>query len=204
VPPLNNARHERFVQLLLHGENATDAHEQAGYVRDDGNATRLRANPKVQERLTELQAEVVKDTKITVESLLGELEAARQRATDLEQLSAAVRAIESKGKDFWLADRKRSKSVLPARSIIANSTEAVVDELLKYEVNPYHDLRDEDRDFLIALFERFYAEADAYIEAITARPFRTSYQAKALPRPHANGNTGIPCRLTGNDRENPE
>jgi hypothetical protein len=70
-----------------------------------------------------------------------------------------------------------------------NSTEAVVDELLKYEVNPYHDLRDEDRDFLIALFERFYAEADAYIEAITARPFRTSYQAKALPRPHANGNT---------------
>jgi hypothetical protein len=32
-----------------------------------------------------------------------------------------------------------------------NSIEAVVDELLKYEVNPYHDLRDEDRDFLIAL-----------------------------------------------------
>lgn len=118
MPPLNNARHERFVQLLLHGENATDAHEQAGYVRDDGNATRLRANPKVQERLTELQAEVVKDTKITVESLLGELEAARQRATDLEQLSAAVRAIESKGKDFWLADAKdRSRCSRLVRSL---------------------------------------------------------------------------------------
>jgi len=98
MPPLNNARHERFVQLLLQGENATDAHEQAGYKRDDGNAARLHANPKIQARLAELQAEMVQETKITVEGLLAELEAARQKATDLDQLSAAVRAIESKAK----------------------------------------------------------------------------------------------------------
>jgi len=69
VPSLNNARHERFAQLLLQGENATDAHEQAGYVRDDGNAARLKSNPTIQERVAELQREVVKETKITVEGL---------------------------------------------------------------------------------------------------------------------------------------
>jgi phage terminase small subunit len=53
--PLKNPRHERFVQFLLEGESATDAHEHAGYTRDDGNAARLRANPRVVERLTELQ-----------------------------------------------------------------------------------------------------------------------------------------------------
>ena len=86
MPPLNNARHERFAQLLLQGENATDAHEQAGYVRDDGNATRLRANAKVQARLAELQGEIAQTSKVTVEGLIGELEAARKKATDLEQL----------------------------------------------------------------------------------------------------------------------
>jgi hypothetical protein len=38
MSPLNNNRHERFVQLLLQGESAIDAHEHAGYWRDDGNA----------------------------------------------------------------------------------------------------------------------------------------------------------------------
>ena len=83
MPPLRNPRHEKFVQLLLEGKTAADAHEQAGYVRDDGNATRLRVNPKVQDRLAELQAEVAKQTKVTVESLLDELENARQRADSL-------------------------------------------------------------------------------------------------------------------------
>ena len=70
MPSLNNARHERFAQLMLQGENATDAlHEQAGYVRDDGNAARLKSNPTIQERVAELQREVVKETKITVEGL---------------------------------------------------------------------------------------------------------------------------------------
>ena len=85
MPPLNNARHERFAQLLLQGENATDAHEQAGYVR---------------------QGEIAQTSKVTVEGLIGELEAARKKATDLEQLSAAVRAIEFKGKNLRLAGRE--------------------------------------------------------------------------------------------------
>jgi phage terminase small subunit len=90
MPPLNNNRHERFCQFLLQGESATDAHEHAGFVRDDGNATRLRQNPKVQARLAELQAEVAKKTTVTVEGLINELEEARQRADSLHKLSAVV------------------------------------------------------------------------------------------------------------------
>jgi phage terminase small subunit len=190
--PLRNPRHEKFAQCLLEGKTAVDAHEQAGYARDDGNAARLAANPKIQERLVELQNEIAGEAKITVQGLLGELEDARKKATDLEQLSAAVRAIESKAKISGLLVQKVEVGG-PGDFGKCNSIEAVVDEILKYEINPYHDLRDEDRDYLVALFERFFAEADAYVEAITARPYRNSHHApKALPsphRPHLNGNT---------------
>ena len=198
MPPLNNARHERFAQLLLQGENATDAHEQAGYVRDDGNATRLRANAKVQARLAELQGEIAQTSKVTVEGLIGELEAARKKATDLEQLSAAVRAIESKAKISGLLVEKRQVEI--SNSVNFDNlttpeqiTNAMLDEMLRYSVNDYHDLRPEDRDYLAGLFARCMVEMDAHIEAVKQRPFRTGYRMpKALPsphRPHLNGNT---------------
>jgi phage terminase small subunit len=63
--PLRNVRHERFVQALFEGQDATAAYAAAGFSKDDGNATRLRNRPAVQERLAELQAEVAKDTKVT-------------------------------------------------------------------------------------------------------------------------------------------
>jgi phage terminase small subunit len=72
--PLRNVRHERFVQALFEGQNATEAYATAGYVKDDGNATRLRNNPKVIERLTELQSEVAAESKVTVAGLIAELE----------------------------------------------------------------------------------------------------------------------------------
>jgi hypothetical protein len=167
--PLKNARHERFVALLLQGESAVDAHEHAGYERDDGNAARLRANPKVVERLAELQAEVAKDTKVTVESLLAELEQARAKAVSLDQMSAAVKSISEKARISGLMVQKIEVGG-PGDFSDCNNTEAVVDELLKYSVNPYHDLRDEDRQALMAMFDRHAAETHEYIKAIKARP----------------------------------
>ena len=62
-----NVRHEKFCQALLEGKSATAAYEAAGYGQgDDGNAARLRVNPRIEERLAELQAEVAKDTRVTV------------------------------------------------------------------------------------------------------------------------------------------
>ena len=76
MAPLKNHRHEIFVNLLAQGETAVDAHQKAGYARSDANASRLRNNPKVVSRLAELQTEVVKETKITVESICAELDEA--------------------------------------------------------------------------------------------------------------------------------
>ena len=58
--PLRNHRHEAFVQLLLKGESAIDAHEKAGFARSDANSSRLKASPRVRERLGELQSEIAK------------------------------------------------------------------------------------------------------------------------------------------------
>jgi phage terminase small subunit len=98
MAPLRNVKHEQFVQHLLQGKDATEAFELAGFNRDSGNANRLFKNPKVHARLRELQDEIAGQTKITVESLIGELEQARVKATDLKQLSATIRAIEAKAK----------------------------------------------------------------------------------------------------------
>ena len=96
--PLRNVRHEKFVQALFEGKPASTAYEEAGYQPHDGNCIRLRGNERVQARLRELQETVAEANEVTVSSLLNELEQARARASSLDQLSAAVRAIEAKAK----------------------------------------------------------------------------------------------------------
>jgi phage terminase small subunit len=90
MPPLENARWERFARALFEGQTADEAYVKAGYSENRGNASRLKANESVSARLSELQAEAAKDTAVTVESLLRELEHARSKATDNNQLAAAT------------------------------------------------------------------------------------------------------------------
>lgn len=66
----------------------------------------MRGNERVQARLRELQAEIAKENVVSVGSLLAELEAARQKATSLDQLSAVVRSIEAKAKISGLLTQK--------------------------------------------------------------------------------------------------
>ena len=87
MAPLRNVRHEKFCQALLEGRSATAAYAQAGYVRDEGNAARLRVNPRIEERLAELQGEIAKETKVTVESICRELDEANQVAKERGQAS---------------------------------------------------------------------------------------------------------------------
>jgi phage terminase small subunit len=199
MPPLRNPRHERFIQFLLEGKTALDAYEAAGYARDDANASRLSNNPKVRHRLAELQGEIAAETTVTVKGLLNELEDARKKATDLKQLSAAIKAIEGKAKlSGLLVDKKQVEvtgSVAFNKDDITDEeiVERMVDQMLKYGVNDYHDYRPEDRDHLVQLFTRhfkaMFEETGAYMDAIKARPYRTNYQPKALASPYANGKT---------------
>jgi hypothetical protein len=96
MPVLKNPRHERFALLLAEGLSAYAAYEQAGYQPHDGNCIRLRGNERVKARLSELQQAAQQKTEISIQSLLEELEHARQRADSLGQLSASVKAITSK------------------------------------------------------------------------------------------------------------
>jgi hypothetical protein len=195
---LRNPRHERFVALLLEGKSALDAYEGAGYVADDANSSRLRSNPKVQGRLAELQAEIASETKVTTESLIAELEHARGRADSLEQLSAAVRAIESKAKLSGLLVEKRQVEIGGPGSFdhLTDPHQialAVIEACLEYRVEPYHDFRDSDRERLaeawFSCFGTFSEALEKLIEEVRARPLKASYKPpKALPSPY-NGKT---------------
>jgi hypothetical protein len=72
---------------------ATDAHELAGYRRNDGNASTLAQNPDVQARIKELKGIAAAETVVNAKTLIGKHEAIYQRAMDSGQLSAGVAAV---------------------------------------------------------------------------------------------------------------
>jgi phage terminase small subunit len=95
---LANARHERFAQELAKGKTQTEAYVEAGYKPDDGNATRLTGNDRVQARVAELQAKAASRAVLTLESHLNDLAELRDKAATAKQYSAAITAEIARGK----------------------------------------------------------------------------------------------------------
>jgi phage terminase small subunit len=93
---LANNRRERFCQLLAQGLTEADAHERAGYRRNDGNASTLAQHPEVQARLKEIKGKIAAKTVITTETLINEAEEVRKAAYDSGQFGAANTAIKGK------------------------------------------------------------------------------------------------------------
>jgi hypothetical protein len=187
--PLRNVRHERFVQALFEGQNATEAYATAGFVKDDGNATRLRANPKVQERLAELQAEVAKETKVTVESICRELDEANAVAKERGQASAMVSASALRAKLAGLMVDK--VEVGPAGSFDkCESVEEVVADLLRYE-SPHLPISEGDRRTLVEMFEAHFVQVEQFLAGLRAKPINpeVAYKARRIEfqRSHGNG-----------------
>jgi len=201
MPPLRNPRHERFVGLLLEGKAATDAYGAAGFKRDDGNAARLKANPKVAARLAELQSEIASETKVTVAGLISELEAARKAATNLEQFSTVVKSIEAKARiSGLLVEKKQVEVGGPGDFSHCETDDAIeaqmVEDFFKYDVCDYHDVQTQDREQVraiiaegIAYMGECWQRARAVIEAVKARPVTRSAQPRMLPPPYGNGRT---------------
>ena len=105
---LKNQRRELFAQLLAGGKTATDAYEEAGYKRNDGNSSALAKKEEIKGRVTEINAErwsqeraaaaaAVERTAITRQSLVEKLEATRKAADEAGQYSAAVAATKEIG-----------------------------------------------------------------------------------------------------------
>lgn len=110
MPILPNPRHEAFAQALAKGKTADEAYAQAGYKPNRHNASRLKTNEHITYRVAELQQKVAKKVEVTVESLAGELEEARQIAIGERQTSAAVQATMGKAKLFGLGTENRRLS----------------------------------------------------------------------------------------------
>lgn len=99
-------KQEKFVQIYIETKNASEAYRQsynAGKMKDTSvnvNASKMLANAKVSLRLAQLRGEIKQRHNVTVDSLIKELEDARQTALAAEtpQTSAAVAATMGKAK----------------------------------------------------------------------------------------------------------
>ncbi len=181
--PLRNPKHEAFVQFLLQGESYVDAHEHAGFRRDDGNACRLAKNPKVQARLAELQNEIAGENKVTVASLLNELEAARDKASSLDQLSAAVRAIEAKAKiSGLLINRTEVGGVgeFSGETPHELASELAASYLSTVGNTAFKSITEIDRDTLANLIVEACEKIDAFCQTIAARPINKDIQTQTI------------------------
>ena len=116
MPVLSNAKHELFCQHLALGKTASEAYELAGYKPSRSNASVLRAKHSVSDRLTELlqqsESKVVQQIEYTRDSIVGELEEARQMALELKNPSAAWQSAMAKAKILGLViDRREIDNV---------------------------------------------------------------------------------------------
>ncbi|KAB2798967.1 terminase small subunit [Brucella anthropi] len=131
MPILENARYEAFAQGLAKGMSADEAYQKAGYKPHRGNASTLRTNQNILDRVAELQGKAAQKVAVTVESLATELEEARQIAIEEKQSSAAVSATMGKAKLFGLGTENRKISgTLQVITISAKQLETLTDDEL--------------------------------------------------------------------------
>ena len=89
-------RQERFCRLFVECANAAQAARGAGYRMESARNTghRLLKQPRILERIAELQISLADGHCRDVNVLLTKLEAVYRRAIDDHQLGAAARAVE--------------------------------------------------------------------------------------------------------------
>jgi phage terminase small subunit len=196
MPALRKPKHELFVRKLLEGENIIDAYEASGYSRDRGNASKLASNPRVKARLLELQEEAAKDSKLTVQSLLNELEDARKRATDLKQLSAAVRSVEAKARIGGLLIQKIEVGGVNEFEE-CQSTKDIVDLAMRQLTADQHMTSDE-LEHLHAMLDTWRKQMEEIVAYCQSKPNTLTLE----PRHYHNHQTTIRRRINKSPTHN--
>jgi hypothetical protein len=97
MPALLNPKHELFAQGLAKGLSADAAYQAAGYKKNRGNATRMKADESILRRLAELQSKAEAKVLLTLEDHMRELETLRELAKAGGQISAANTAEVKRG-----------------------------------------------------------------------------------------------------------
>lgn len=139
MPILSHARHEAFAQAivagLLKGTTQAEAYQSAGYKASAESARRcasrlLTIADHVAARVKELQGQAAKRKKITVDSIVDELEEAREVGKANDQAAAMVAATSTKAKILGLSV-ERTEIGKPGDFTQADTTKQVADQLLK-------------------------------------------------------------------------
>jgi hypothetical protein len=168
MPPLENPRHEAFAQALFEGLGSGltqgQAYSAAGYTNNPGaakaSASRLlNSTNHIIERVQELQAQAAKHKQISVESIVDELEGARQIARENNQASAMVAASTAKAKILGL-EINRTEVGKPGDFGALNSKEELAEKYL-LEANPDAIITVTKRNMVIAELERHMAAITA-------------------------------------------
>jgi hypothetical protein len=101
MPVLANAKYERMAQLLARGLAAVDAHEQAGYRRNDSNASTWANKPLIKQRVEEIKADAARLTTrklhIDKDYLVSEAERIQRLAEAGGNYQAAMNALKEQG-----------------------------------------------------------------------------------------------------------
>jgi len=96
MPTLSNPRHELFAQNIVKGMNRTKAYQMAGYVKDDGNATRLMTvNDSIQNRIAELFDATIPEVKWDRETAIRQYTELLMQAKSAKNIGLAIKAMDS-------------------------------------------------------------------------------------------------------------
>lgn len=101
MPVLPNQRHEAFAQALAKGKSADEAYQLAGFKANRGNASTLKANQNVSDRVAELQAMTAERVVVDREWVLAKL---IENATNNQEANpnASNKALELIGKEIGM------------------------------------------------------------------------------------------------------
>lgn len=169
MPPLANARHERFCLALSEGHSIAESYTRAGYSKNRGNACRLNADESVRARVAELQAQTAAHSKVTIESICRELDEANAVAKAKGQAAAMVSAATLRAKLAGLMVEKvevGKPGSFDACETFADIADQMIDDL----ITGFYPVDQADRDGLVKLIERQTSETGEYLAAIKSRP----------------------------------
>jgi hypothetical protein len=184
LPALTNPRHEAFCRAIVAAIGGKYTSQGAAYVaagyeaKDVGKsggsaetcAARLlnRVQP-IATRISELQAQVAKKKKITVESIVEEYEEARALAKENCQTATMVAASAGKAKILGLVV-DRSEQGKPGDFSQSDDASAIATNLLKQAGMDESEISGECRQMTIDALEHFQTRLRAIVSGTTTGP----------------------------------
>ena len=182
MPPLRNARHEKFCQELAKGQSAHQSYIDAGFRPSRQNAGRLKTKEDVAARVLEIQQAAANRAEITLEGILRELDEAISIAKQKGQPNALINAASLRSR---LGGLLTEKIEVTTRNV---TTANVPDEILQAFWHscttgcPDIEITDDDRDCLACILGELRALEDRMI----AREMRRVIEQDRIARQAMN------------------